>query len=455
MSAKTYAIDMVNGSIFKNIVRFVIPLILGNILQLLYNAADIIVVSRWAGSEAMASVGATGSLSALIVGVFIGLSVGASVVVSRAIGARDISQVHRSVHTSMLLAVIVGIGAMVTGLVLSRPLLELMGTPGGKVLDGAVLYMYIYFIAVPASLIYNFGASILRAVGDTRRPLYILMFSGVVNVCLNLVFVIVFHMGVAGVAIATAVSTFISAIAVVIILVRSEGPYRLNIRNLRIYKKELMDVIKVGLPAGVQGSLFSVSNTLIQSAVNSFGTSAVAGIAAAANIEGFVYTAMNAFYQATITAVSQNYGAKKEHRVYSSMGVSLACVTVVGLALGALSAVFSRPLLGIYITDSAEAIEFGVTRIVYTGLPYFLCGIMEVQAGVLRGLGYSTGALVNSLIGACVLRVLWVMFILPLHRSVQVLFLCWPISWLVVIIMHGVYYMFIRKKAMAKMHEAA
>ncbi len=454
MRTKSHAVDMINGSIFKNVVLFVVPLILGNILQLLYNAADIVVVSRWAGSEAMASVGATGSLSALIVSVFIGLSVGASVVVSRRIGARDYAAVHRSVHTSMLLAVVVGVAAMAIGLLLSRPLLEIMGTPEGKVLDGAVIYMYIYFLAVPASLIYNFGASILRAIGDTRRPLYILAFSGIVNVVLNLVFVIKFHMGVSGVAIATAVSNYISAAAVVFILIRADGSYRLDIKSLKFYKEELVDVIKVGLPAGVQSSLFSVSNTLIQSAVNSFGTAAVAGSAAAANIEGFVYTAMNAFYQATITAVSQNYGAKQEKRVYRSYQIPLVCVMVVGLALGLFTAVFAKPLLGIYITDSKEAIEFGIIRIIYSGIPYFLCGIMEVQAGLLRGLGYSTGAMINSLVGACGLRILWVMFILPLHRSGAMLFLCWPVSWVIVILMHQVYYMIVKKKAIQRMYEA-
>lgn len=454
MRTKTRTVDMVNGSIFKNVVMFVVPLILGNILQLLYNAADIVVVSRWAGSEAMASVGATGSLTSLIVSVFIGLSVGASVVVSRCTGAGDHAAIHRSVHTSMLLAVVLGFIAMAVGLIFSKPLLVIMGTPEGSVLDGAVLYMQIYFIAVPATLIYNFGASILRAIGDTKRPLYILAFSGIVNVILNLVFVINFHMSVAGVAIATAVSNYISATAVVFILIRADDSYHLDVRSLRFYKKELSDVIKVGLPAGVQSSLFSVANTLIQSAVNSFGNAAIAGAAAAANVEGFVYTAMNAFYQATITAVSQNYGAKQEKRIYRSYKVPLVCVSVVGIALGVLTTVFARPLLGIYITDSKEAIDFGVIRIVYAGLPYFLCGIMEVQAGLLRGLGYSTGAMINSLIGACGFRIFWIMFILPLSRSAELLFLCWPVSWIVVMILHTVYYMIIRKKAIKRMYEA-
>lgn len=452
MGRKTHVVDMINGSIFKNMVMFVVPLILGNILQLLYNAADLVVVSRFAGSNAMASVGATGSLNALIVSLFIGLSVGASVVVSRRIGARDNSGIHRSVHSSMLLAVVLGIAAMVIGVSISEPLLRAMGTPEGAVLKGAVLYMRIYFFAVPAVLIYNFGASILRAVGDTRRPLYILAVSGIVNVVLNLVLVINFGMGVDGVAIATAVSNILSAMAVVVILLRAEGSYRLNIKSLRFYKEELTEVIKVGLPAGVQSSLFSVSNTLIQSAVNSFGTAAISGCAAAANIEGFVYTAMNAFYQATITGVSQNYGAKEEKRIYSTMKIATASVLVVGLALGVLSALFAEPLLKIYITDSKEAIEYGIIRIYVSGIPYFLCGVMEVMAGVLRGLGYSTSAMVTSLVGACGFRILWVMFILPLKRTLSMLFVCWPISWIIVIVIDLILIFCFKKKAMEKMN---
>ena len=454
MGKKTYAIDMVNGSIFKSIVAFVVPLILGNILQLLYNAADIIVVSRWAGSNAMASVGATGSLNALIVSLFIGLSVGSSVIVSRCCGARNGAGIHRAVHTSILLGITAGISAMIIGITFSGFILKLMGTPEGKVLDGAVLYMKIYFIGVPASLVYNFGAAILRAIGDTRRPLYILAFSGIVNVVLNLIFVIGFHMSVEGVAIATAVSNYVSAAAVIFALVRADGAYRLNFKDLKFHKEELSGILKVGLPAGIQSSLFSISNTLIQSSVNSFGTAAIAGNAAAGNIEGFVYTAMNAFYQAAITAVSQNYGAKNEKRVYKSFHVSLACVSVVGLVLGVLTAIFARPLLGIYITDSAEAIRLGIIRIIINGVPYFLCGIMEVQAGLLRGLGFSTASMVNSLIGACGFRIIWVMLILPLNRTLEMLFICWPISWIVVITLHGMYYMIFKKKAIKKMYEA-
>ena len=454
MRKKMLEVDMINGSIFKSVVAFVIPLILGNVLQLLYNAADIIVVSRFAGSEAMAAVGATGSLTSLIVSLFIGLSVGTSVVVSKNYGAHNSLGVHRGVHSSMLLSIVAGAFALVIGLLFSKRLLILMGTPEGTVLDGAVLYMNVYFIAVPGTLIYNFGAAILRAVGDTKRPLYILTFSGIVNVLLNLLFVIVFHMDVAGVAIATAVSTYISAIAVLITLIRSETVYKLSLRHLKFYKNELLEVIRVGVPAGLQSSVFAISNVLIQSAINSFGTVAIAGSAAASNIEGFVYTAMNAFSHAAITAVSQNYGAKNEKRIYRSYYVSTACVAVVGVVLGLVAAIFGRQLLGIYITDSPEAIEMGMIKIIYLGLPYFMCGILEVQTGMIRGFGYSTVTMLCSFFGACAFRILWIMFILPLNHTLQVLYLCWPVSWIVVMAMQGIFFLCVRKKAIKRMYEA-
>ena len=454
MKRRSYEIDMVNGPIFKNMVLFVIPLILGNLLQLFYNAADLIVVSRFAGSTAMASVGATGSLSTVIINGSLGISIGASVLVSKRFGARDFDGVHKAVHSSMLLGLIAGSISAFVGIVFARNLLLLMATPEGDVLDGAVLYMQIYFAGIPASMVYNFGAAILRAVGDTKRPLYILAASGFVNVVLNLILVIGFHMGVAGVAIATAVSNYLSAAVVVYILVHSEGSYKLIIKKIRLRKDDVVEILKIGLPAGLQSMMFALANTVIQSSVNSFGKAAMAGNAAGANIEGFVYTAMNAFYQATLTLVGQNYGAKNESRIKKSMYTTILSVTVVGLVLGVSTVIFAKQLLGIYITDSAEAIEYGIVRIVYTGLPYFLCGIMDCLAGTLRGLGYSTHSAVNSLIGACGFRIIWVNLVLPLHRTTQMLFLCWPLSWLVVIIMHLTVYLFIHKKAFAKMHEA-
>lgn len=453
MRRKNYELDMSQGSILRNILLFTLPLILSNVLQLLYNAADIIVVSRWASSLAMASVGATSSLSNLIVNLYIGFSVGVGVLVSQRYGAKDADGLYRVVHTSVPLGFFLGLAAMILGLAFSRPLLELMGTPEESgVLDGAVLYMRIIFIGVPASAVYNFGAAILRAVGDTKRPLYILAASGIVNVILNLVLVIQFHLGVAGVAIATTVSNYLSAFAILYALIGAEGFYKLCFKEMKLHKEEIAAIAKIGLPAGFQGAVFSLSNSVIQSAVNSFGSEAIAGCAAGGNIEGFVYTAMNAVSQATITAVSQNYGAKNEKRVNHSIFVSAACVIVIGLLLGSLVVVFAKPLLHIYINDSEKAIEYGVTRMCFTCLPYFLCGLMEVLVGALRGLGYSTVPAVNALVGACGFRILWIIFVLPLHKTIQLLFLCWPASWLVTILMHSVYLLAVKKKAMAKLH---
>lgn len=452
MTAGNYQLDMSKGSILKNTVKFSVPLIFSSILQLLYNAADLIIVSRYAGSNAMASVGATSSVTHLLVNVFIGLSLGASVVVSRKFGAGDEVGIKRAIRTAMLLSVFVGILSGFVGFYFSKPLLLLMGTPEGEVFDGAVLYMKIIFLGVPASLIYNFGASVLRAVGDTKRPLYILSVSGIANVILNLVLVICFDLSVAGVAIATACSNYISAIWVVLILTHSNGSVRLNLKKLRIYKKELSEILKIGVPAGIQSSFFSLSNSVLQSSVNSYGEAAIAGNAASSNIEGFVYTAMNAFYQATLTGVSQNYGAKNEKRINKTILVSLMLVTIVGTVLGCLCVIFSKQLLGIYITDSKEALEFGARRILLSCLPYFLCGIMEVLTGALRGLGCSIITAISAFIGTCGFRIFWVMVILDaIGGGIDILYLCWPISWFLVIILHTITLFFIKPRAIKRM----
>ena len=454
MKSRTYELDMSKGSILKNLIVFTIPLILGNILQLLYNAADIVVVSRWAGSDAMASVGATSSLNALIVNLCIGLSVGSSVVVSQRYGARDYQSLHRAVHSSVVLGLVSGIFAMVVGLFASKPLLILMGTPEGKILDGAVLYTKIFFLGVPGSLVYNFSASVLRGVGDTKHPLYILLISGIINVVLNLIFVIVFGMGVAGVATATAISNYFSAVAGILTLIRADGQYKLFISKLKFYKEELKEILKIGIPAGLQSSVFSIANSVIQSAVNSFGSAAIAGNSAATSIEGFVYTSMEALHQATLTCVSQNYGAKNEKRVKKSVFVAMGCVIVVGLSLGLLTYIFREALLGIYITDSVKAIEYGAVKITIIGTTYFLCGIMNVLAGALRGIGYSTVSTVNSLFGACGFRILWIIFLFPLNStSFAFLQLCLPLSWIVVIIAHTVAYLAMRNRAFKKIRQ--
>lgn len=450
--AKQFQLDMSQGSIFKNTIRFAIPLIFASLLQLFYNAADLIVVSRFAGSNAMASVGATSSVTNLLVNVFIGLSLGAGVAVSRRFGANDREGMKRTVHTAMLLGMFAGILSGIIGIVFSKPLLVLMGTPEGEVLDGAALYMKIIFMGVPASLTYNFGASILRAIGDTKRPLYILSASGIINVILNLILVIGFNMGVAGVAIATAVSNYISMIAVIWVLTKTEGNVQLSFKKLAIYKKELIEILSIGIPAGIQSSFFSLSNTVLQSSVNSYGETAIAGNAAAGNIEGFAYVVMNAFYQSTVTGVSQNFGAKDEKRINKTIWINLLCVITAGLVVGGICVLLSRPLLGFYITDSAEALEYGVSRMFITCLPYFLCGVMEVLTGALRGLGYSTVTAISSFVGTCVFRVFWAKLIVGLlGGGVDMLYLCWPISWALVSLLHIITLWVAKPRAMKEM----
>ncbi len=452
MPSRRYEIDMNKGSILRNILLFALPLMLSNILQLLYNAADTVVVGRWAGTEALSAVGATSTLSGLITNVFIGFSVGASVAVSKRYGAGDTYGLSKVAHTTIALSIVAGIAAMCIGMFFCRPLLILMETPS-DIIDLAVLYMRIIFIGVPASLVYNFGAAILRAVGDTRRPLYILAVTGIVNVVLNLLLVIGFHMSVAGVAIATVVANYLSAAAIIYSLMYSDAPYKTDLKKLKIRREETKDIMSVGLPAGLQSSVFGLGNTVVQSAVNSFGTAAIAGNTASGSIEGFVYVAMNAFYQAAMTSVGQNYGAKNERRIYQSIKTSIICTSVVGILLGWLSVFFAPQLLSIYIIDSPAAMEVGVIRTSIVGLMYFMCGIMDVMSGALRGLGHSKTPAICSLIGACGFRLLWVFVVLPFNHQPWFLYLCWPISWAVVIIMHTITFFAVRKKSMQKMVE--
>ena len=432
---KSYEIDMCNGPLLGKILRFSIPLMFSGILQLLFNAADIIVVGRFTSSDALAAVGSTTSLNNLIINLFLGLSIGSSVVVARYYGAQDWKKVGESVHTSILISALAGVALIFLGIALARPLLEAMGTPE-NVLDQAVLYMRIIFVGMPAMMVYNFGAAILRAVGDTRRPLIFLLISGIINVCLNLFFVIVFEMGVAGVSLATVISQFISAALVVICLVRSGSHYRLTLTGLRISKKVLLEILRVGLPAGIQSTVFNISNVLIQSSINSFGSIAVAGNTAAANLEGFVYTSMNAIYQASLSFTSQNVGARKTERIVPILVRCLACVVVIGVGLSTLVLLLNREFLGIYSSDPA-VIEYGVGRLKVVCLTYFLCGIMDVTCGSIRGLGYSVTPTIVSLIGACGLRIVWIYTIFNLvDRSLFTLYLSYPVTWIITFAAH-------------------
>lgn len=442
---RSFEIDMCNGPLLGKILLFSVPLMLSGILQLLFNAADIVVVGQFAGNEALAAVGSTGSLNNLIVNVFMGLSIGTSIMVARYYGAQDWKSIREIVHTSMLVSFICGVALIFIGIFLAAPLLELMGTPP-ECLDQAVLYMRIIFIGMPAQMVYNFGAAILRAVGDTRRPLLFLLAAGIVNVLLNLFFVIVFHMDTAGVALATIISQSISAVLVVLCLMRSHAPYRLRFRRLRVRKAQLLQIIRVGLPAGIQGAVFSVSNVLIQSSINSFGSLAVGGNTAASNIEGFVYTSMNSLYQASLSFTSQNVGAGKLQRVVPILLRCLGVVLTVGVGLSGLALLFNHQLLGIYSSDQ-EVIRYGLGRLEVVCATYFLCGMMDVVCGSVRGLGSSVVPTIVSLTGACGLRILWIYTIFAENRTLFFLYLSYPITWVITFSAHLVcFFIFLHRR---------
>ncbi|MCR4882063.1 MAG: MATE family efflux transporter [Clostridiales bacterium] len=443
---RRYEMDMTTGALLPKILVFSGPLILTGILQLLYNAADVVVVGRFAGATSLAAVGSTGSLINLIINVFMGLSVGTSVMVARYYGAGDVRMVQDTVHTSILVSLVSGIAVGIFGFFMAKPILRLMDSPE-DVIDLATLYVKIYFLGMPFNLLYNFGAGILRAVGDTKRPLYYLTISGAANVGLNLILVIVFQMGVAGVAIATVVSQAISMVLVLLCLIRSHGAIHLDLRKLRIRKGPLLGIMQVGLPAGLQGSLFSISNVLIQSSINSFQSTAMAGNAAASNLEGFVYTAMNSIYQADLTFASQNYGAGKKDRVKSVLWNCLGTVVVIGLGLGLLFQAFDRTLLSVYNQDPA-VIDYGVLRMHIILPTYFICGMMDVMVGQLRGIGYSIMPMIVSLTGACLFRILWIMtiFSMPQFHTLQMLYISYPVSWALTFSIHMICYLTIAKK---------
>ena len=442
---RSYEIDMCNGPLLGKILQFSIPLICSGILQLLFNAADIVVLGQFTGSDALAAVGSTSALNNLIVNVFLGFSIGCSIMTARYYGAQKWKDVHEVVHTSMLVSKICGAALIVIGIALARPLLEVMGTPE-NVLDQAVLYMRIIFVGMPALMVYNFGAAILRAVGDTKRPLLFLLIAGVINVVLNLVFVIVFHMGVAGVAVATVISQCVSAVMIVVCLMRSETVYQLCLKELRIYKDKLIEITKVGLPAGIQGAVFNVSNVLIQSSINSFGSLAVGGNTAASNIEGFVYTSMNSLYQASLSFTSQNVGAGKLQRVVPILLRCLGVVLTVGVGLSGLALLFNHQLLGIYSSDQ-EVIRYGLGRLEVVCATYFLCGMMDVVCGSVRGLGSSVVPTIVSLTGACGLRILWIYTIFAENRTLFFLYLSYPITWVITFSAHLVcFFIFLHRR---------
>ena len=431
----------------RKIILYAIPIILTGLLQLLFNAADLIVVGRFAGSLCVGAVGATGSIINLIVNLFIGLSVGAGVLVAQGIGAGSYENVHKTVHTAIPAAVLGGAVLTVIGVSCARLCLELMGTHS-DVIDMSVTYMRIYFCGMIFSMVYNFGASILRAAGDNKSPLLFLSASGVLNVILNLVFVVGLKIDVAGVALATIISQAMSAVLIVFALSKRDDACRLFFKEIRISKEHLVGMVKIGLPAGIQGSMFSISNVLIQSSINSFGSVAMSGNAAASNIEGFVYVSMNAFQQTATNFAGQNYGAKLYKRIDRIMLICLVSVAAVGLVLGNACVLFSRQLLGIYITDSLEAIEIGIMRMSFIAALYFLDGVMEVMTGTLRGMGRSAMPMAVTILGVCVFRVAWVatVFKIPQYHSLKSLYISYPISWVITFAVELVAYIIIMNK---------
>ena len=448
---KSHSINMCAGSLADKILLFALPLMASSLLQLLFNAADVVVVGRFAGKEALAAVGSNTSLINLMINLFVGLSVGTNVVVSRDLGAGRHDNVSRSVHTAMTLALASGVTMMMFGVVMVRQLLEWMSSPT-DVIDLATVYLRIYFLGMPANLVYNFGAAILRAQGDTQRPLYFLTFAGVVNVLLNLIFVIGCHLDVAGVALATIIAQYISAFLVVRCLMREQGPLRLNLKQLGFQKKVVLQILKVGLPAGFQGVVFSLSNVVIQSSLNSFNDPVlVAGSATGANIESFVYVTMNAFHQAAISFVGQNYGAAKCDRVDR---VAWQCVTfsvLFGLAFGNLAYLLGAPLAGIYAPGEPDVVQQALVRMLFICCPYFICGIMDTLVGVLRGLGSSVIPMITSIVGACGLRLVWVATVFPRFRTPACLYMSYPVTWTITALFHFLFLMLVvRRRAFSK-----
>lgn len=444
--------SMLEGPLFSGIISYTVPIILTSLLQLLFNAADLVVVGRFGSENALAAVGATGQITNLAVNLFVGLSVGAGVCMAHAIGSRDETAVHRTVHTTIPLALISGLILTVVGILLAQPLLVRMDTPS-SFLDLSVLYMRIYFGGMVFNMVYNFAAALLRAAGDTKSPLIFLTIAGVINVILNMIFVILCGMDVGGVALATIISQAISAVLVVIALMRRKDGAKLYLGKMRFYKVQLMKIISKGVPAGIQSSLFSISNVVIQSSINSFDDLALSnGSAAASNIEGFVYVCMNAFMQTALNFTGQNAGAGHYKRIKKIAVICMASVAVVGIVLGGAVYLSSPWLLSIYEPDSAEAVQCGVDRLAFLVLPYFLLGLHEVTTGSLRGMGSSIAPMIVSVLGVCGFRVAWVytIFQIPRFHNPDWLFLSYPISWVITYAVELVLLFFVYRKFAAK-----
>ena len=435
---------MCNGTIMDKLISFSIPLMLSGILQLMFNAVDIVVVGRFSGSQALAAVGSTTALINVFTNLFIGISLGANVLAARYYAAGKTKEMSETVHTAIALALVSGVAMAVIGVVFARGALEIMGTPD-DVIAKSTLYMQIYFCGMPFFMMYNYGAAILRAVGDTKRPLIFLIVSGVINAILNLFLVIGFHLDVAGVGIATVISQLVSCILVLRCLHHTESSYQLHLAKLRIRSVYLKQIFEVGVPAGIQSTVINISNAMLQSSVNSFGSIAMAGYTASNNIFGFLYVSVNSFTQACMSFTSQNYGVKKLKRMDRVLIDCMILSVVVTLILGSSVYIFGPELLHIY-SNQADVIKYGMEIFSYTTVTYFLCGLMDLFPGALRGMGYSTVPMILSIIGTVGVRIIWIYGLFPSHRSLTFLFLSYPVSWIATIIMQVICFWFVRKK---------
>lgn len=444
MSSASKKVDMLSGSLFVNIFKFSLPFMLTALLQQLYNAADVAVVGRFAGREALAGVGTAGPISSLIINLVLGLSVGVSVTIGRALGAKEDDTAHKIVHTAISLSIICGAFISAIGIFFAEPLLRMIDVPE-NVLPQAKLYMQITFCGKIPVLMYNFSAAILRAKGETKKPLYIVMVSGVINVVLNLIFVICFDMAADGVALATVISQIFNATAAVFFLKRSTDCTRLFFKKLHVYKRELITIVKIGVPSAVQAIVFSVANVLIQSCVNGFGDATIAGSSASNNIGSFYYVALNTFYQASVAFVSQNMGAKQYGRIKKIVGVCQVYVVVVWAIEFLITVFFAETLIGIYAPGDVEAIKWGVLRLTMVGTTYGLCGMMEVMSGALRGLGYSTASMIISILGVCGIRVLWILTVFKAVGTFESLIVSLPLSWIGTVILHTSFFIFVSR----------
>lgn len=443
MKKNKYEIDMCNGTIMDKLISFALPLMVSGILQLMFNAVDIIVVGRFSGSQALAAVGSTTALINVFTNLFIGVSLGANVLAARFYAAGKDKEMSETVHTAITLALVSGVVMAVIGLVFSRWALEIMGTPA-DVIDQSSLYMRIYFLGMPFFMVYNYGAAILRAVGDTKRPLMFLIVAGVINAVLNMFLVIAFHMGVAGVAIATVISQMISCLLVLRCLYKTDSSYQLRFSRLCMKKFYLVQIFQVGIPAGIQSTVINISNALLQSSVNSFGSTAMAGYTAANNVLGFLYASVNAVTQACMSFTSQNYGVgkyKRMDRVLLDCGI---LSFIIAFVLGCGSYIFGGEILKIY-TEDPEVIRCGVEILSITTVPYFLCGIMDLFPGALRGMGHSGVPMILSIIGTVGTRIVWIFWIFPQNRSLYTLFISYPASWAITIVMQVICFIFVRR----------